>query len=186
MKIKYAVLFVGFMVISLVSCNKDDDNGTSGNPNPPAATGVHAYNFTVTGGQLNGETFSGSIANELLVAASFSYENSQNITVSYGEDETQGTTFALSINLLNNIIQPMDIQSEGSHSLITLHLPDENGNNSYLSTSGTISMSNLVVGTGFGVSYASFDAVFDGTFKNFSTEESVGISGTFSIKQPVE
>ncbi len=186
MKSKYAALFVAFLVLCLVSCNKDDDSGTSKNPNPPAATGDHTYSFTVTGGPLNGETFSGVIANEFLAAVSFSSENSQSITVTSGEDETQGTTFALSINLLNNIIQPMDIQSEGSHSLITLHLPDENGNNSYLSTSGTISMSNLVVGTGFGVSYASFDAVFDGTFKNFSTEESVGISGTFSIKQPVE
>ncbi len=186
MKSKYAALFVAFLVLSLVSCNKDDDSGTNKNPNPPAASGDHTYSFTVTGGPLNGETFSGVIANELLAAVSFSYENSQRITVTSGEDYIQGITFTLSVHLEDNIIQPLDIQDEGTHSVIMLNVPDENGNINYISTLGTISMSNLVLDTRFGVSYASFNAVFDGTFENFILEESVSISGTFSIKQPVD
>ncbi len=197
-KSKYKTIFLCFALLTLIiGCNKSEDNGTTNNDPEPR---ISTYELTFSGGVLDGQIISGSFPNDLdnggggYLDAQFSNSSKNEVTIGFNDRHDQDLTGAMSGTFLldgNSEALPVGIFPYDIDSLSTLNViitTDTTSFNdilSYASTSGTCSVSNVVVGPNVGGSvYSDYDAEFDGEFRNsFDPDEGdVIITGVLHIR----
>ncbi|MBF8148592.1 hypothetical protein ITJ86_01710 [Winogradskyella sp. F6397] len=190
-------LFLFTTLIVMTGCSSDDSSSNSDDDALtnliPNAGNPHTYEFTVTGGQLDGETISGEIANEMVVT--------ELILANYAAyTEFDPGKKVIAFHILNEIIsiggdfyyQNGGVNGFGSVSeddASNLSIQLDTPNVRFDSQTGTVSISELdfTDSVGENIYYAGLTAckfTFNGSFINFVNGEEVEISGTIKLNFP--
>lgn len=183
-------------MLCIAGCKSDDDTG----PEEPSGNQIenagnpHTYEFTFTGGELDGETRSGAIVDnfiitELLLVNYSAYTN-------FNEDGLKG----IDLHIFNDemIISGgffyKNNQTRGFGEGNTIDFSDlriqmEAPNVKYSSKAGTIELTEIDFTNSLGINevyagLAAYTITFNGTFVNFLNGNEVNIKGTVKVNFP--
>lgn len=201
MKIFKRMSFLVFLALSVVmtSCGSDDD----GNPNDPTdpsgsqienAGNPHTYEFTFTGGELDGETRSGAIADnfiitELLLANYSAYTNFNENGLKGIDLHIFNEDMIISGGLFYKNNQTRDFGEGNTIDFSDLRIQMESPNIKYSSKAGTIELTEIDFTNSLGINevyagLAAYKITFNGTFINFQNANEVNIKGTVKVNFP--
>lgn len=157
--------FMTAILIFTISCSSDDettnypDNNNNGGDNPEIENRISSYEFTITGGELDGQTFSGEFPNDNDHGLSqFISDDASNIEVSHLKIKFTDTTnqgmiaiivMQLPMNENDEILEevgqyPSDLYEKSG---MSIQLMGENNSDTYLfaSNSGSVNLENLEI-----------------------------------------
>lgn len=195
----YIVLlsFLSFMT----SCSNDNNSDSQDPDNPDSETRISTYEIHISGGELDGQTFTGSFPNEIYhggggyIDQEYSNSSQNEVTLNASDTTDQGKLIGLNGTfILNSDGQALPIGAglgdigEKSTLLISLNAVDSFDpatNFSFVSKEGSISISDLEVGPNVGGTvYSDYNAEFEGTFRDVDRPEQddLNITGELQIK----
>lgn len=190
-------VFIGFVILALVmGCSKDDDGNGSGNGTGDEVR-MSTYSFTFEGGDLDGQTISGTFPNDgfhgggSFIDAANSNSSFDEVDIHIGAEDENGLSKGINGSFLldaDGEVLPVGLFPYDKLTQTAWAVMLEAGDDQtfmYASMSGTAWVSNLVVGPNLGgTAYADYDAGFDAVFhlSGDPDMEEIGIVGSFEIR----